>query len=41
MKERVGVVSILLLLGAIVLGFGIDAVLFVRNRLLPWMEDQP
>jgi hypothetical protein len=27
-------------IGAIVLGFVVNAVLFVRDRLLPWMEDQ-
>ena len=26
--------------GAIVLGFGNDALLFARSRLLPWMEDR-
>jgi hypothetical protein len=26
--------------GAIVLGFAVDAVLFVRNRLVPWLEGQ-
>jgi multisubunit Na+/H+ antiporter MnhC subunit len=27
--------------GAIVVGFAVNAVLFVRNKLVPWMEDQP
>ena len=27
-------------IGAIVLGFVVNAALFVRSRLLPWMEDQ-
>ena len=27
--------------GAIVVGFAVDALLFVRNKLVPWMEDQP